>query len=105
MLRTLPALLFGCVALIPGAGAGPTAMAWSTPSPQQIDAIYAEVESLYLDLHRSPELAMQETETAAKLAARVRSLGYDVTTGVGGTGVVAVLKNGPGRRDRADNGL
>ncbi len=97
MRRTLLVLLFACVALIPCAGAAPTATAWSTPSTQQIDAIYAEVESMYLDLHRSPELAMQENETAAKLAARVKSLGYDVTTGVGGTGVVAVLKNGPGR--------
>ena len=62
----------------------------------QLAANYPAVESLYLDLHRHPELAFQEVETAKKLAARVKALGFDVTTGVGGTGVVAILRNGPG---------
>ena len=67
-----------------------------TPSPSEIDAIFPDVDALYIDLHRSPELGFQETQTAAKLAARVKALGFDVTTGVGKTGIVAVLKNGPG---------
>jgi len=67
-----------------------------TPSVPQIDAIYPEVETLYLDLHRNPELSLHEIQTAAKLADRAKALGYEVTTGVGGTGVVAVMKNGPG---------
>ncbi len=62
----------------------------------QIDAIYPDIEKLYIDLHRNPELAFHEQRTAATLAARVKSLGYEVTTGVGGTGIVAILKNGPG---------
>ena len=62
----------------------------------QVDAIYPEVEKLYIDLHRNPELAFHEQRTAATLAARVKALGYEVTTGVGGTGLVAILKNGPG---------
>lgn len=49
-----------------------------------------------MELHRNPELAFQEQRTAATLAARVKALGYEVTTGVGGTGLVAILKNGPG---------
>jgi amidohydrolase len=69
---------------------------WTTPTPAEVDAIYPDIEALYIDLHRNPELAFQETETAAKLAARVKALGFDVTTGVGRTGLVAVLKNGPG---------
>jgi hippurate hydrolase len=52
--------------------------------------------ALYQDLHRNPELAFQETRTAATLAARLTSLGYEVTTGVGGTGIVALLRNGQG---------
>jgi amidohydrolase len=52
--------------------------------------------ALYRDLHANPELSMQEVKTAAKLAAEAKKLGYEVTTGVGKTGVVAVLKNGPG---------
>jgi amidohydrolase len=70
---------------------------WTTPTLAEVDAIYPDVEALYMDLHRNPELAFQETQTAAKLAARVKALGFDVTTGVGRTGVVAVMRNGPGR--------
>ena len=66
------------------------------PTPADVDAIYPDIEALYIDLHQHPELAFQEVQTAAKLAARVRALGFDVVTGVGKTGIVAVMKNGPG---------
>lgn len=62
----------------------------------EVDAVYPQTEALYLDLHRHPELSGQEQQTAAKLAAGLRALGYEVTTGVGRTGVVGVLKNGAG---------
>ena len=61
-----------------------------------LPALYPELEKFYLDLHQNPELSFHEEKTSAKLAARLRAVGYDVTTGVGGTGVVAVLKNGAG---------
>ena len=51
---------------------------------------------LYKDLHANPELSFEEHETAAKLAARARALGFEVTEGVGRTGVVAVMRNGEG---------
>jgi hippurate hydrolase len=60
------------------------------------DAIFPSLEALYVDLHQHPELSLQEKETAAKLASRLRALGYEVTTGVGGHGLVGVLRNGPG---------
>jgi hippurate hydrolase len=63
------------------------------------DAVAAqmpELEALYRDLHANPELSFQEVETAKKLAARARALGFKVTEGVGKTGVVAVMENGPG---------
>src|ERR1017187_3650079 len=63
---------------------------------QEVDAVYPAAHDLYIDLHQSPELSSHETQTASKLAARLRSLGYEVTEGVGGTGVVAILKNGAG---------
>jgi amidohydrolase len=66
------------------------------PSSQQVNAIYPEIEKLYIDLHRNPELAFHEQRTAAELAQRVKVLGYEVTTGIGGTGIVAILKNGSG---------
>ena len=61
-----------------------------------VDANYPQAESLYLDLHEHPELSLHEVQTAAKIADRLKSLGYQVTTGVGGNGVVGVLKNGDG---------
>src|SRR2546427_6215631 len=60
------------------------------------DAIYPDLERLYLDLHQNPELSWHEEKTAAKMAAQLRSLGYDVTTGVGKIGVVGLLRNGKG---------
>ena len=61
-----------------------------------LDALYPELDALYLDLHAHPELSYQERETAAKLAERLRAAGIEVTTGVGGHGVVGVLRNGKG---------
>ena len=54
------------------------------------------LRELFLHFHRNPELSNLEFETAKRLAAEIRALGYEVTEGVGGTGIVAVLKNGPG---------
>ena len=51
---------------------------------------------IYRDLHAHPELSLQETRSAARMADEARRLGFTVTNGVGGTGVVAVMENGPG---------
>ncbi len=61
-----------------------------------LDPLLPELESLYRDLHRAPELSKQEAKTSALLARRMRALGFEVTTGVGGHGIVAVLRNGAG---------
>jgi len=82
----------GIIFIITSAQAADT---WQ-PSKSQVEAIYPKMESLYLDLHRNPELSLHEEKTAAKMADELRHLGFDVTTGVGGTGVVGVLKNGAG---------
>jgi hippurate hydrolase len=55
-----------------------------------------DLESVYKDIHSHPELSMQEKRTAGIAAGRLRSSGYEVTTGVGQTGVVGVLRNGDG---------
>ncbi|WP_417554924.1 amidohydrolase [Microbacterium sp.] len=55
-----------------------------------------DLESLYIDLHRNPELSFQETRTAGIAAGHLQDLGLEVTEGVGTTGVVAVLRNGSG---------
>jgi hippurate hydrolase len=53
-------------------------------------------EDLYRDLHAHPELSGQEHRTAARVAARLREAGCEVHEGVGGTGVVGLLRNGDG---------
>ena len=80
-----------------------TASTWAqTPSAsaptasKEVESVYSDAHALYLDLHQNPELSFHETQTAAKLAKQLRGLGYDVTEHVGGTGVVAILKNGAG---------
>ncbi len=86
------------------------AMTAAAPAAAQTalrDAVAKDMPSLmalYRDFHANPELSMQETRTAAKMAEEARKLGFEVTTGVGKTGVVAVMKNGPGpvRLLRAD---
>jgi hippurate hydrolase len=63
---------------------------------QEVQSVYPDSYGLYVDLHEHPELSSHETQTAAKLAAKLRSFGYEVTENVGGTGIVAVMKNGTG---------
>ncbi|MGW4386630.1 amidohydrolase [Streptomyces sp. NPDC004685] len=73
----------------------------TTDSPtvltDDLDALLPGLRELYRDLHAHPELSLQETRTAAVAAARLREQsGWEVSEGVGGTGVVGVLRNGDG---------
>lgn len=61
-----------------------------------LEAGMPDLEALYEDLHRHPELAFEETRTAGEAARRLGSYGYEVTTGIAGTGVTGVLRNGEG---------
>ena len=58
--------------------------------------IMGDLEALYCDLHAHPELSMQERRTAGRVADHLRRAGLEVTDGVGGTGVVGLLRNGEG---------
>jgi amidohydrolase len=66
------------------------------PVLKNLDQIIPDLEALYKDIHAHPELSMQETRTAGLAADRLRGAGYEVTTGVGKTGVVGLLRNGDG---------
>jgi hippurate hydrolase len=61
-----------------------------------VEADYPKLDALYKDIHAHPEVAFQEVKTAAKLAAEMRALGFEVTEKVGKTGLVAIYKNGEG---------
>jgi hippurate hydrolase len=63
---------------------------------EALNQLYPALDALYLDLHEHPELSGQEVNTAVKMADQMRRAGFEVTAGVGGTGVVGVLRNGRG---------
>jgi amidohydrolase len=87
-------LMGGAVSFAADSGATP-------PVIEQIRAIvdkqYPSLESFYTTLHCEPELSLAEEKTSLRLAEQLRSAGYEVTERVGGYGVVAVLRNGPGK--------
>jgi amidohydrolase len=75
----------------------------SAPADSRLDGVLAGLrgvrgwqEDFYRDLHSYPELSHQEHRTAGKVVERLRPAGFDVRDGIGGTGVVAVLRNGDG---------
>ncbi len=63
---------------------------------EMVEEILPDLVTVYQDFHANPELSMQEYETSAKLADELRILGFEVTTNVGKTGVVGLLRNGEG---------
>lgn len=62
----------------------------------KLTSLLPDLEALYKDIHSHPELSLQETRTAGIAAERLRASGYGVASGIGKTGVVGVLRNGPG---------
>ncbi|HYD13041.1 MAG TPA: amidohydrolase [Allosphingosinicella sp.] len=79
-------------------------LALATPARAQDRALHdaiardfsTNLSSLFDHFHRNPELSGREVQTSARMAQELRALGYEVTTGVGGTGVVAIMRNGAG---------
>lgn len=61
-----------------------------------VEGDYPKLDALYKDIHAHPEPAFEEVKTAARLAAEMRALGFEVTEKVGKTGLVAIYKNGDG---------
>src|SRR3984893_8855539 len=73
-----------------------TAANSSDPALRNLDALLPDLADLYKDVHSHPELSMQETRTAGLAADHLRAAGFEVTAGVGKTGVVGLLRNGEG---------
>ncbi|QRK07884.1 amidohydrolase [Archangium violaceum] len=97
-MKSLPllALVLAATTWAPGAARAANATKTASPVLQGLDGLYPELDALYRELHQNPELSLQEEKTAAKLAGRLRKLGFEVTEKVGGHGVVALLRNGKG---------
>jgi hippurate hydrolase len=70
--------------------------ALKTAIETSVESNYDHLDALYKDIHAHPEIAFQEVKTAAKLAAEMRALGFEVTEKVGKTGLVAIYRNGNG---------
>ena len=98
MKKTFCALLLCCSAM--SSAFAQTGTPTPLPDRSEISAAVRgdmpDLIAIYREFHANPELSMQEVRTAARMAAEARRLGFEVTTGVGGTGVVAVLRNGDG---------
>ena len=93
----LPAIFPAILALL--LLAAPAASLDSRSLERQVRQDYrAHLGELFAHFHRNPELSLMETETAARLAKELRAAGFEVTEGIGGTGVVAIMENGPGPR-------
>ena len=88
--------IFFALMILGAAGWAQTAAPSNSSLTSDVNSVYPQVQTLYMDLHQHPELSLHEVNTAAKLAARLRELGYEVTEKVGGTGVVGILRNGAG---------
>ena len=80
----------GILATIPATTSAESLKEWIQQQTPQLT-------QFYISLHQAPELSFQEEKTAARLADQMRELGLEVTTDVGGHGVVAILKNGDGK--------
>ena len=85
--------VLSALAFLVGSGAGAQGRSTITA---EIQAVYPRAEALYIELHKAPEISWREKETSARLAKELREIGYEVTTEVGRTGVVGVLRNGAG---------
>lgn len=68
----------------------------SEPILANLNSLLPDLEAIYQDIHSHPELSMQENRTAGVAADHLRAAGYEVTDGIGKTGVVSVLRNGDG---------
>jgi amidohydrolase len=94
-IRTLT-LVAGLAAVPAAAGAQPSRL--HAELDRRVAEVNPKVVTWRRDIHEHPELGLQETRTAALVAAHLRGLGMEVRTGVGGTGVVGVLRGGkPGK--------
>lgn len=80
-------------------GLGASAFSLADPLSDAVSRDYDEhLRDLFVYFHQNPELSFLETKTSARLAEELRAASFEVTEGIAGTGIVAVMKNGPGPR-------
>lgn len=92
----LAAAVLTLAAALAGHAGAIEAESLGTQVDRLLDRNYPHLDALYKDLHQHPELGFQETRSAAILAKEMRALGFEVSEGIGKTGLVALYRNGPG---------
>jgi hippurate hydrolase len=111
--RILAATIFGVALLNPASFAAETASKAATLLPKVNEVVDPDAERLqeiFKDIHENAELGFMEVRTSGIVAEELKSLGFEVKTGIGKTGVVGILKNGQGptlmfRADMDANGV
>src|SRR5690606_19346871 len=84
-------------ALLIGLVARPATAQPGSPSATWAKEHVGSIVELYHELHQAPELSFEEEQTAARMAKELRAIGAEVKTGIGGHGLVGILKNGEGK--------
>ena len=88
---TLIAFGLGLISSLAGQFAGAATLA------EDVQSLYdSKLKDLFIHFHENPELSFKEDKTAARLGDELEALGYTVHRGIGGTGLIAMLENGPG---------
>jgi hippurate hydrolase len=86
---TVLVALMGCLIGVPIASAGSLS--------DDVQSLYDEqLKDLFVHFHENPELSFKEDKTAKRLGDELEALGYTVHRGIGGTGLIALMENGPG---------
>ena len=88
---TLIAFGLGLMSSLAGQSAAAATLA------DDVQSLYdSKLKDLFIHFHENPELSFKEDKTAARLGDELEALGYTVHRGIGGTGLIAMLENGPG---------
>ena len=95
MLRFWPAL-FLVVPMLRAEDPKPKAVPHREEVEKHLEAEIQDLTKMYQHLHANPELSLQEAKSAERMADELKKLGFEVTTKIGGHGVVGVFKNGDG---------
>lgn len=90
------ALLAGVLTISSGQAAAEIPSELVSKAKVAVDADTVRLTAMFKDIHQHPELGFMEERTAAIIAKELKDLGFEVTQGIGGTGVVGVLRNGDG---------
>jgi len=96
MKNSIKIVLFSCLLLFIGVNCTQAQVSEETLINNAVDKDTEELTAIFKDIHQNPELGFMEVRTAGIIANQFKALGYEVTEGIGKTGVIGLMKNGDG---------